>query len=200
MLWARPTGKSPPSPFCPAPEPGCSVVLCVGQSKPRTLCVPVLNAPSPSAQGQGVSLLASPPDAEGTCELVLPGGPHNLLQTATALVSRRSLPSSCKHCGRSPVQPHLHIGQGSVVLERGQRDLSTPWLRLQAEASAVVGVSSLCDPQVPPLLPGRPRWPTHPGCQLLIVTVLQSGVVLISCIDFYVIQSLAGSPKQESIL
>lgn len=38
------------------------------------------------------------------------------------------------------------------------------------------------------------------GCQLLIVTVLQTGVVLISCIDFYVIQSLAGSPKQESIL
>lgn len=38
------------------------------------------------------------------------------------------------------------------------------------------------------------------GCQLLIVTVLQSGVVLISCIDFYVIHSLAGSPKQESIL
>lgn len=38
------------------------------------------------------------------------------------------------------------------------------------------------------------------GCQLLIVTVLQSGVVLISCIDFYVIHSLAGSLKQESIL
>lgn len=38
------------------------------------------------------------------------------------------------------------------------------------------------------------------GCQLLIVTVLQSGVVLISCIDFYVIHLLAGSPKQESIL
>lgn len=38
------------------------------------------------------------------------------------------------------------------------------------------------------------------GCQLLIVTVLQSGVVLISCIDFYVIHSLPGSPKQESIL
>lgn len=38
------------------------------------------------------------------------------------------------------------------------------------------------------------------GCQLLIVTVLQCGVVLISCIDFYVIHSLAGSPKQESIL
>lgn len=38
------------------------------------------------------------------------------------------------------------------------------------------------------------------GCQLLIVTVLQSGVVLISCIDFYVIHLLAGSPEQESIL
>lgn len=38
------------------------------------------------------------------------------------------------------------------------------------------------------------------GCQLLIVTVLQSGVVLISCIDFYVIHLLAGSLKQESIL
>lgn len=38
------------------------------------------------------------------------------------------------------------------------------------------------------------------GCQLLIVTVLQNGVVLISCIDFYVIHLLAGSLKQESIL
>lgn len=38
------------------------------------------------------------------------------------------------------------------------------------------------------------------GCQLLIATVLQSGVVLISCIDFYVIHLLVGSLKQESIL
>ncbi len=37
------------------------------------------------------------------------------------------------------------------------------------------------------------------GCQLLIVTVLQNVVVLISCIDFYVIHLLAGSPEQESI-
>ena len=37
------------------------------------------------------------------------------------------------------------------------------------------------------------------GCQLLIVTVLQNGVALISCIDFYVIHLLAGSQRQESI-
>jgi len=43
-------------------------------------------------------------------------------------------------------------------------------------------------------------WLGGGGCQLLIVTLLQSGVVLISCIDFYVIHLLAGSLKQESIL
>lgn len=47
---------------------------------------------------------------------------------------------------------------------------------------------------------GHPLWPARWGRQLLIVTVSQSGVVLISCIDFYVIHSLTGSPKQESIL